>query len=176
MLRERYKSEDDDEENEWLLDIDAKAGSYAIEDLQEKRDAKPRVSLEATDLCYSVEGVVNEIEADEENQAGTGEGGRESSLSEIFEEEEGLIDTEENEFGNVSLLNKCGACLSTRCSCCPCCPSKMNVKLLDGISMKVEPGMMMALMGPSGAGKCFFFSLFFFLPFLNYFFFFFFFF
>ena len=181
MRRERYKDDKDEEENEseWLIDVNSKIGhpeGYEIDDLQDRRDAKPQVGLEAKDLSYSVEGVVTEMQADEENQVSEMEGGaRDSSLSDMFEEEEDLKDTEENEFGNVSLLNRCGTCLTTRCSCCPCCPSKMDVKLLDGISMKVEPGMMMALMGPSGAGKClnFFLSSCFpsFLSYISYFFF-----
>ena len=59
----------------------------------------------------------------------------------------------------LGLMNKIGSSVSETCSCCPCFPARMDLKLLDSVSIYVEPGMMMALMGPSGAGKCLFFLL-----------------
>ena len=158
MLRQQYKKKGaEDQEGEWLLDIDSKVGNYQIEDLEERRDAKPRVILEATHLCYSVEGVATEVDGDEENQMGIGEGGETTSGGEEIEDGgEG----EEGEYGSMGVWNKGVKCLKGTCSCCPCCPSKMDLKLLDDVSMKVEPGSMMALMGPSGAGKCILFFIF----------------
>jgi ABC-type glutathione transport system ATPase component len=109
-------------------------------DLQMQRDSKPRVTVEFTDVSYLVKGAKSAEDIEDEEKA---EALRvEQSLANVKGEEEKAA---ENKY-------PCG--LAPLVMCLRAREQKSYISLLDGISGRVEPGMMLALMGPSGAGKC----------------------
>ena len=132
--------------------------------------------VEAINLCYSVE-IVNdhhddeekhkEEEIEEEEDEGSGE---EEPLQKSSRSDSEREYRKEGGFGDVGLWNKIKKCLPNTknklSSALPCGSGEKSwLMLLENVRMRAEPGMLVALMGPSGAGKCEFFIIVFYFPF-----------
>ena len=111
-----------------------------MDDLQAQRDSKPRVTVEFKEVSYSVKGAKSEEDAEDEKKLE--ELRIAKSLANVTDAEE-----KEGEVRYPCGLATIGMCLRAR-------EERSYISLIDRISGRVEPGMMLALMGPSGAGKC----------------------
>ena len=124
------------------------------------------VVVEAKDLCYSVQ-IVKDPHKDEEKNTDDVE----DEEDDIEDEEEPLRKKSKDEtqrevrgeggFSDVGLWNKLSQCLPNTkkklSGALPCAGGEKDwLMLLENVQMKASPGQLVALMGPSGAGKCLF--------------------